>query len=83
MRLLAHIEDRTQSTKVPIAGHAFFQPYSADKPVHAPYQLIASGLKQLSREAVRLFSLVVFESLYRNSDLVMVVRRYVYSIVVD
>ena len=45
-----------------MAGHAFFQPYSVDKLVRAPYQLIASGLKKLSREAVEHGSLVVFES---------------------
>ena len=45
-------QDRTQSTKVSIAGHVLFQPSSADKLVHASYQLIASGLTQLSREAI-------------------------------
>ena len=72
--------DRTQSTKVPIAGHAFFQQYSAD---NTPYQLITSGLKQLSWQAVRPCSLVVFESLYRNSELVMAGRRYLNTVVVD
>ena len=68
----------TQST-----ARAFFQPYSVDKLVHAPLQLVASGLKQLSREAGGPDSLDVFESLYRNSDLVMAGRRYLYPIVVD
>ena len=61
----------------------FFQPYSADKLVHASYQLIASGLKQLNKEAVRPCSLVVFASLYRNSDLLVTGRRYLYPVVVD
>ena len=74
-------QDRTQSTNIPIAES--FQPYSVDKLVHASYQLIASGLKQLSREAIWFGSLVVCESLYRNSDLVMVGRRYLYPIVVE
>ena len=74
--------DRTQSTNVSIAGHALFQPYSADKPVHAPYILIASVLKQLSREAIGPCSLV-FESLYRYSDFVMAGWRYLYPVVVD
>ena len=56
-------QDRTQSTKVPIAGHVFVQPYFADKLVHTPYELFASGLKQLSREAVGSCCLVVFKSL--------------------
>ena len=76
-------QDRTQSTKVIIAGHAFFHPYSVDKLVHAPYQFIASGLKQLSRDAVGPGNLLVFESLYRNSDLVMAGRPYLYPVVVD
>ena len=67
-------QDRTQSTKVSIAGHDFFQPYSADKLLHAP--------KQLSREAMGPWSLVVFESLYCNSDLVMAGRRYLYRFAV-
>ena len=71
-RRVSLFQDGTQSTKVPIAGHAFFQPYSADKLVHAPYQLIASGLKQLNREDIGPLSLVVFESLYRNTDLVVI-----------
>ena len=29
-RGISLFQDRTQSTKVPIAGHAFFQPYSVD-----------------------------------------------------
>ena len=73
-------QDSTQSTKVAIAGHALFQPYSADKLVHAPWKLIATGLKQLS---VGPSSLVVLESLHRNSDLVMAGRRYLYLVVVD
>ena len=50
--------------------------------MHAPYQLIASGLKQLSRETVGPGKLVVFESLYCNSDLVMAGQRYLYAVVV-
>ena len=72
--------DRTQSTKVPIAGQACFQPYSAD--VHAPYQLIAYSLKQLRREAIVSCSLIVFESLYSNFDLVMAVW-CLYPFVID
>ena len=41
-------QDRTQSTKISIGGHAFFKPYSVDKLVHTAYQVIAFGLKQLS-----------------------------------
>ena len=81
-RKVSLFQDRTQITKVSIAEHTFFQPYSADKLVHAPYQLIVSGLKQLSREAVGTGSLCVFESLYRNSD-VMAGRRYLYPVVID
>ena len=60
-----------------------FQPYSAGKLVHSRYQLIAFDLKQLSSEAVGPGSLVVFKSLYRNSDLVMAVRRYLHPVFVD
>ena len=65
-------QDRTQSTKVPIAGQL-----SSSHILQIIWcmQLIASSLIQLSREAVGPYSLVVFESLYRNSDLVISGRR--------
>ena len=50
--------------------------------VHAPFQLIAFGLKLLSTETVRPSRLVIFETLYRNSDLVVAGRRYLYPVVV-
>ena len=43
---------RTQSSKAPISGHTLFQPYSVEKLVHAPYQLIGAGFTQLSRKAI-------------------------------
>ena len=44
--------------------------------MHATDQLIGADLKQLSRE-------VIEPTLYRNSDLVMAGRRYLYPVVVD
>ena len=43
---VAIFQDSTAEAKVPIVGHTFFLPYLVNTLMHAPYQLIASGIKQ-------------------------------------
>ena len=51
--------------------------------VNAPYQLITSGLKQLSGEAIRTCRFTVFKTHNRGFNLLLYRRRNLHSVIID
>lgn len=79
----AFFKNRSEDTEASISGHAFFQPYSVNKLIHAPNQLITPGLKQPSRWTIMASSLVAFQPLNYKSDLIMARWQNIYAVTVD